>query len=1016
MRNRILLAILTLCAIIGSAIFIYRGIRQTNASTQAGSSAYGDVILNEVMASNPDAIPDEEGHFYDWIELYNQGDNDVDLSQWGLSDRTSEPRWYFPQGTTLPAKSYLIVYCAGKDANSRSQSLYASVKLNASKDTAVLFSANSRIVDQLPLFEIAPGASIGRLAENPQEWIEQEKPTPGFANSPEGRTAYEATLVGEPVPLLINEIQAKNVTTLLDADGERPDWIEFYHSGNAALDIGGFGLSDELSKPMKWVFPKGTVIQPNSHFIVFCSGDTSKSTPEALHADFKLASYQGAVYLSNQRAQVVQEVAYDEIPVDQSYARNEDGSWSVHGVPTPYLANTEQSTEEIIESAAYGKGNLIISEVMLYNDSYAEDEDETHHDWIEIQNRSAQTLDLSGYGLSDNAANPAKWRFPPETTIDPGEHKIIMASGTLERDADAKKKYLHVNYQLSNAKGELLTLWDARDQLLDRMVIPTQHRSASYGRGQDGRLGYFQEPTPAAANAALYRGYAAPASLSLQSGFYDGAQTISLALTDDAAGGVIHYTLDGSEPSANDAAYQSPISIEKTGVLRARVFPTRDDLLPSEIATGSYIIDNPHNAALSIVSIAGNPKDFFDATEGIYAKGSNASDTFPYKGANFWKRDWEKPTHVDIFSPDGTHQIGQDLAIRIFGAYSRGMDQKGFALIARSTYGDDRIHYPVFEDRPYESYKSLVLRASAQDAIVTKLHDIVATSLAGETGNLEVQAYRQAVVYLNGDYFGIYNIREKITRNWIADHYGLKDPENVDVLFANGRVLHGDSKAYDELTAFCEENDLAAQENYEKVKTMMDVDNYIDYLIAEMYVMNTDTGNIKWFRERSDDPDRSKFRWIYYDFCWGFIYAKRDPLAYWTNPEGHGVGKGFSTLLPRSLFQNQEFRDRFLTRSAELLNTVYEPAHVLARVEECEARIIDEIPRDTERWPFPLDDDRTAHSSPENSAKIWKSNVRHMKEFAQTRKGYMITHIANFYDLNEEETIAVFGEAGTPVE
>lgn len=1012
MKNRVLIWILAIALVIGSIIFV---LYQTNRSS--GSGRLGDVVINEVMASNSQTIPDENGRFFDWIELYNQSDQDIDLAQWGLSDRADGPRWAFPDKTILPAHGYIVVYCAGKDASqfTSSDGLYASFKMKANSDVAALFSPSSQLVEQVTLSSVPNGSSLGRSQEDASQWIEQKQPTPGFENSQLGYTAYEATLVAEPVGVVINEIQAKNITSIMDHTGDRPDWIELYNTSAAAVDLSGFGLSNSKIKPMRWKFPEGTIIQPGAYLVVFASGDETRTTEQELHTNFKLSSFQGEVCLSNPKAQRVDEVIYQEIPVDQTFARILDGTWSIQGTGTPGLSNDPESEQAVIESASYGKGDLVISEVMLYSQTYEEETTETYSDWIEIHNRSANAIDLSDYGLSNNAANPSKWRFPKGTMIEPGEYKLMMASGTLERDADSKKKFLDLNYRLSNGSGELITLWSSSNQLLDRMAVGQQHRQVSYGRGANDVHGYFLEPTPGAVNSRAYIGYTTAPTIDLAAGFYQGAQNIAISLGGSDSSAIIRYTLDGSEPVENSTIYQTPILIDQTSVVRARAFPEQEQLLPSEISTSTYLINQPHNSNLSIVSLAANPSDFFDATEGIYVKGNNAGTDFPFYGANFWRRNWEKPAHIEIFDPQGNQQLDQDVAVRIFGSYSRGMEQKGLAILARSTYGPDRLNAPIFENLPYDSYKSIVLRSASQDATITKLHDLVALSLAAETGNLKTQAYRQSVLYLNGEYFGIYNIQEKISRNWMMQHYGIKDADNIDVMVGMGSVLHGDDIAYKELTDFCEKNDISTQENYEHVKTLMDVDNYIDYLIAEMYVMNTDSGNIKWFRERSDDPERSKFRWIYYDFCWSFINTTTDPVKYWTDPVGHGVGKVYSTLLPRSLFKNEEFRAQFLNRSAELLNSVYAPEHVIQRIEECEAKIQDEVLRDVTRWPYPKDENRTEFYSPEESFQVWQSNVQYMKDFAQQRKGYMISYIAQYYNLSSADTVRIFGEAGAPL-
>lgn len=555
-------------------------------------------------------------------------------------------------------------------------------------------------------------------------------------------------------------------------------------------------------------------------------------------------------------------------------------------------------------------------------------------------------------------------------------------------------------------------LWDRDRKLVDRLATPSQKNRYSYGRDEKmGQRYIYPEPTPNEENSKGFVSYASMPVIELAAGFYRGPQTVSIRST--IVGANVYYTLDGSEPTKESNVYTSPISIDKTTVVRARTFVDGgDDVLGSQTATSTYLIDSPHNDKLSVVSLATDAKNFYDPKIGIYVKGSNAGDSYPFKGANFWNDtiDWERPVHAEIFTPSGEQQVSQDMIIRIFGAYSRGRDQKGLALVARSSYGPPTIDFPLFPNREATSYKSIVLRASGQDSTVTKMRDIIATSLVDGTTNLEVQAYRQSVVYLNGEYFGIYNIREKVSKYFIAAHYGLKNPENIDLLVGNGTALVGGNAAYKALLEYCKTHDLSNADNYAYVVSQVDVDNYIDYLFCEMYIANTDTGNIKFFREKSSDPTRNKWRWIYYDFCWSLSNYKMDSVSYLTNPAGHGVGKGFSTELTRAMLQNQDFRNAFLRRSAELLNTTYTTERVLGRISECESTIIDEIERDVERWP-----EEDAKTGWRQSVGNWKANVKGAKKFAEERPGYIISYLAKYFKLSESETQSIFGRLGTPL-
>ncbi len=1019
-RNVFLLLLATLCA---AAIAIYLvfgefalpggaqvGTAQQSHTTQVGSSG---VWINEVMASNPDAIPDDRGQFSDWIEIYNNSDEEFDLSNFGVSDTEQQIKWLIPSGTRLSPKSYLIIYCSGTESEPGG-AMHAPFKLKAGKgkESVVLTNASGQVIDLLPLPEVTKGASIGRMPENAGRWMEYAKPTPGFENSEAGRQAYEASMTNGDIPLVINEFQPCNESLFPGEKGDFPDWIEIYNPSTGAIDVSGFGLSDDRLSPLKWTFPAGTTIDAGGYLLVYADGSVDVNGQyKSLYADFGLDNYEESVVLTDKLGRVIDAIDYKGVPADASYGRDPiSDAWDIYVHPTPGFRNDEAGYEEFTKSAQQlaFHSDLFISEIMLTNRTLAEDEG-AFYDWVELHNAGSQAIDLSGYGLSDDAGNPGRWRFPDGTRIEPGAYQLMMASKTPIAEAKSESSpYIHLNFALSNTRGEIVTLYDKDGVLLDRIAALPQRDGASYGRGEPGgRYEYYPAPTPGEANGKGYRGYAPSPAFALPAGLYSGPQSISVA---PPPGGVqVRYTIDGSEPTEESPDIGTGVSLDKTGVVRIRAFVGDPDVLPSRTETASYFIDSPHSKDLSIVSLSTDPKHFFDPETGIYVKGNKiAKDTpFPYVGANF-NEDWERPVHVEIFGTDGTLQISQDAAIRIFGAYSRGRDQKGLALIARSEYGDKFFEYPIFDSRNMESYKSFVLRASGQDNTLTKIRDIVATSLVDGTTHLEVQAYRQAVAYLNGDYFGIYNIREKVTRYWVNAHYGY-DLDKIDLLVGNGNergVLSGDSKAYQDLIAFCEANDLSQKENYDAVAARVDIDNYIDYLIAEMYIANTDTGNIKFFRERSDDPERSKFRWIYYDFCWSLDSVSMDSYAYLTNPKGHGVGKALSTQLTRSLMQNKDFRNQFLRRFAELLNTIYQPDKVLARIAECKGRIADEIERDIERWPEPDPDGGV------RTIRGWNSYIGRAEKFAKERPDYCIGFLRQHFELSESDATRIFGKPG----
>ncbi len=989
-KNRLTMLFLGIVTLAVVIVYLAGGLGAASEGSHQ-STLSGRVVINEIMASNSGAVPAADGGFYDWIELYNTTGEDIDISSWGLSDdATVAAKWVFASGTVIPAHGYLVVWCSDLDQTDPAGELHTSFKLKAGQDTVVLSDNGGSMADAVAVVTVSDGCTMARN-EQTGEWEESSSPTPGYSNDEAGRAAYEASMDASSIGLWITEVQSSNQTTLRAATGEYPDWIEVYNPTQAAVDLSGFGLSDDAQKPLKWTFPQGTVLQPGEYLVVYCDGvsDLTGKYEGELHAAFGLSSSGESAVLSNASGRVIDSVDFGAIPGDSSYARGADGTWSVTAKPTPGYENTDEGFIAFSEEAAALLGSgLIISEAMPSNTAYAQAEDGEYYDWIELYNNTAETIDLAGYGLSDNPGNPLKWVFPEGTSIAPGEYLVVQASGLNENDG----KYIHTSFKLDGVSGEVVALSSPQGEILDKLNVGAVRGTESAGKETDGTPCYYAEPTPGEANGTGYIGYAESPAFETGAGFYYGAQTVTVAVP---AGCTVYYTTDGSVPDESDQPYTGSLTVDETTTVRVRAY--REGYLPSHTVTASYLIDSPHSSALSVVFLTCEPDDLFDEETGIYVEGPNPGSPPSYRTANY-NQEWERAANIEIFDGEGNAQVNMELAVRMFGAFSRMREQKGFALIAREEYGADAINYPIFENREADSYHSIVLRAGGQDSTVTKIKDIVATGLVDGTTTLEVQAYRQAVLYVNGEYFGVYNIREKVNKYFIGAHYPDYDIENLDLLVGNGSALLGDNKAWRELIDWCEETDFSDPENYAELESKIDVNSYIDWLICEMYVNNTDSGNIKFFRERSNDPEKSKWKWIYYDFCWTFLGVTRDSFETFTNPTGHGSGKAFSNQLTISCMQSEEFQQKFLARAAELLNTIYTPENVLAKIEECVAAIEDEMPRDAEKWPEG------------GGVGNWQACVENTRNFARKRRNVMIDFLQDHFDLTDAETLELFGE------
>ena len=465
-------------------------------------------------------------------------------------------------------------------------------------------------------------------------------------------------------------------------------------------------------------------------------------------------------------------------------------------------------------------------------------------------------------------------------------------------------------------------------------------------------------------------------------GFYPGPVAVRLQAP---AGSVLHYTLDGSVPDREDPAYTGPIPLRRTAAVRARSYGVG---VAGPVQTRTFLVRARHT--LPVVSLVTEPANLWDHRRGIYVKGPRAAPKAPFEGANFW-RNWERPVHVEFFEPDGRLGFAQAMGMKIHGGHSRAAAQKSLALFARRRYGKGTLKYPVFPGLGIERFEALVLRNSGNDWGQTMLRDALATRLGAELG-LDAQAYRPAVVYINGVYWGLHNIREKINEHFLASHHAV-DPDSLELLETGGDPVVGSGAAYRDMVNFARWHDLSRPGNYARMRAQMDLDNFRDYQIVQIYAGNTDWpgGNIKFWRPLRPG---GRWRWLLFDLDFGFGRFSRatyrhDTLAMATADDGPKYpNPPWSTRLLRALLENEGFRRDFVNRFADLLNTRLSGGRVTAALDSMQALIAPEIEAHTARWG--------------GSAEGWRRAIQGVRVFARQRPSHVRRHLA-----------AHFGSEGT---
>ena len=505
----------------------------------------------------------------------------------------------------------------------------------------------------------------------------------------------------------------------------------------------------------------------------------------------------------------------------------------------------------------------------------------------------------------------------------------------------------------------------------------------------------------------------------------------------------IHYSLDGSEPTQDSPLYKQPLRISsrtgqpnefsvisntspiwqepigevfKSTVVRARAF--RPDGEHSAAGTHTYFVDQriTERYSLPIMSITSDPYYLFDHDQGIYALGPTYGIQDSNSGtevANYDQRggQWERPVHIEFFSASGERSLSQDGGVRIHGSSISKYPQKSLRLIADGWYGqsdffENKIFpglYDSVRNDPITNFKTMLLRNSGNNNTSPMFRDTIMYNLLSHT-TLDILAHRPAIVFLNGEYWGIYNLRENLDIYYLSAHYQI-DPQQVVIMERNSQLNTGDpgdEAHYQALLKYIWDNDINDPDHYNYVATQMDVDNFIDYQIAEIYAANMrwPQDNIKYWRYKTDayqpgapNGQDGRWRWLLFDQDVAFGYDL-------SSIQDDTLLRATGEFLFRSLLENSEFRTHFINQFADHLNTSFSPQRVIDIIDEMQAAIDPEMPEHMQRWHLM-----------EGSMDAWNNNVDLMRTFVSQRPDYVRLHILDYFDLSGTANITLLSDS-----
>lgn len=915
----------------------------------------------------------------DFIEVCNPTDKEIKLENFYLSDNAEKKaKWRFPESSLQPG-AYAVVFLMGKeytgsgvleDDGSGILRFCADFELNSTENSAYLFNAYGDLKSELTFdVNMADNVSAIRVADGIRYTME---PTPGYANSENFFETVEWKAMDSGDPVRINEALLKNSFGITDSFGERSDWVEIYNSSSADVSLLGYYLSDDPTQPAQWAFPDVT-IGAGEYMIIFCSGRDTDNNGE-LHTNFSLSTNDGGVYLSTYSGMKQDGLLFpEEISSDVSIGRGENGENVYYTQPTPGSANTTAAFSDPMSAAGFDPNYVYISETCSVNEPRS-----GLLDWVELYNGSGETITLTNWHISDDKNDFFVFDLSG-ITIPAGGYAVIPCSSSI---LDAAPNV--APFSISPA-GETIYLTDGNGYVIDAFFTGTNKLGVTSGRlmGKPERV-YFETATKGAKNPdTCYLSYAAAPSLSDTTMYHGSEFTLSISKTN--IDGTIRYTLDGSKPTESSNEYTAAITVSENTVVRAAVFV--DGMLPSDTVTMTYIFDEPHS--IPVVTIAMEKGDFSE----MYAVSK------PFVPVV------ERECYMQFFETDGTLGVQSAAGVRVSGASTRAYPQKSLGIYFRSGYGRNEITYPFFGEDYYTTFYSLVLRNAGQDYGKARIRDSFA-SKAMIGLNLDTSESRFVAVYINGEYWGLYDLKENMNEDFLATHYGV-DPDTANIVKRNTMELAGSNEDFLRVRAFAAHFDEfggnsyvipMTDERYEQFKEWVDVENIMDYLIARTYLSDFDMFNQKYWRTTDYAV---KWRAIFFDSDFAMSSSSGNVLYHYFNVKGVPSANG--SLSQMDIFcglnSNDTWRHDFIVRYIYVMKYHLNAERLTALLDEMTTVMSTEMDRHIARWGKP------------GTRASWEAEIASLRQMLVDRPEIAASQLRYYYGLSLEQYAALEAEA-----
>ena len=743
----------------------------------------------------------------------------------------------------------------------------------------------------------------------------------------------------------ISEMMYKNHATLQDADGEFSDWFELENTSNRVVRLKGWSVSDGKTV---WDFPADATIPRGGVRVVFASRKDTTVSGE-LHTSFALGEGETLYLIAPDRTIADRAACDPELPADHVLRRENGGELTESVWATPGYPNTAAGYVAFCESRITDSP-LVIYEAAVYNDTLALKGE--YYDWVEIKNVSKESVKLSDYCLSDDRREPEKWSLP-NRTLAKGQSILIYCTG---EENPTTGNGLRANFAL-NASSETLYLTKKGESApADFVWLHDIPYGYSMGR-TDAENGFFylRRQTPNEPNETdAYRYISEAPAANREPGVYEAGRTVRVKL---AAAGDIYYTTDGSAPTEESTPYTGAITVDKTTVLRA--VAVEEGGAPSPALTLDFFIGEEHTLpVLSLVT--DSPRRFSEIYEGNV-------------------KDRECAGNLSFYAPEGSFSIG--CGVEMKGHTSLFAPKKSLGVSFRGCYGAETLACDIFGEGPAE-FSELSIRAG-QDYSSTVFRNELMQELCAELDTTVTQRSRYCVLYINGEYWGIYCLKDDITRQYYAN---LTGTAKEDVTMLSSPVPQS-AAVYTEALGLWKDTSLTREEAYERFCAAVDMDGFIDWVLLEGYCANVDVkSNLRYLRT-GDRPWQIAF----YDLDWAF-QTRSNCFFNLIGPEQ--TAQIAPTI--RWLFGIDGFKERLLTRYADLTETTLSDGHVTEKIDEFRALLAPEMARERARWS--------------GTAGAWEESVDALRaNIADGYAAHTVRNLCSALGVGEEERMEYFG-------